>query len=679
MTDDLLAIDASSGFCNLRAEQFPLLIQASLDNYQSTITKVKSINSPTWDNAIQPLEEAAENLDRIWSLVSHINSVKNSTDIRNVYEELLPKISDFHTNIMQDEQLYNVYLQVSQLQEFSHLDLAQQTIINNELRDFKLSGVSLSPEQREVFKNLAKKSSLLENDFSNNVLDATEGWTYHITEDQQHLLAGLPEHTLEGAREKAQQQKQTGWILTLDQPCYYSVLTYAQSRDLRKEFYWAYNTRASDQGPNAGKWDNGSLITEILHIRQQMAALVGYRNYAEYSLVPKMAHSTEQVRSFLEDLIFKAKPKAEQEFADLKKFAKQKGHDGQLEAWDVSYYSELCKIENYDVSDEALRAYFPEPRVLTGLFKLVRQLYCIEIEEVADFDKWHESVRMFKVIDQSNNLRGYFYVDLYTREGKRGGAWMAECLSRIRFANDLLQKPIAYLNCNFAPPTEHKPGLLTHDDVITLFHEFGHTLHHVLTQVDYYSVSGTRVAWDAVELPSQFMENWCWEWQVIQDITENVNTGEPLPRSEFDKLLATKNYQSAMALITQIGFALFDFRIHENAGDDFNKSAQEILNSVRKEVAVIPIPEFNRFQNSFCHIFAGGYQAGYYSYLWAEVLSCDAFDMFRSSGLFNIDTGKKFLTHILEQGGSKPAMDLFIAFAGREPEVDALLRHHAIV
>jgi len=339
----------------------------------------------------------------------------------------------------------------------------------------------------------------------------------------------------------------------------------------------------------------------------------------------------------------------------------------------------LCKIERYGVSDEELRKYFPEPRVLTGLFKLVRQLYGIEIEEVADFAKWHESVRMFKVIDQDNSLRGYFYVDLYTREGKRGGAWMAECLSRIRFANDYLQKPIAYLNCNFAAPTASKPGLLTHDDVITLFHEFGHTLHHVLTQVDYYSVSGTRVAWDAVELPSQFMENWCWEWQVIQDITENVNTGEPLPRPEFDKLLASKNYQSAMCLIAQLIYALFDFRIHERVEADHNRSVQEILNSVRKEVAVTPIAEFNRFQHSFCHIFAGGYQAGYYSYLWAEVLSCDAFDRFRSSGLFDIEVGKEFLRNILEQGGSRPAMDLFVAFAGREPEVDALLRHHAIM
>jgi oligopeptidase A len=680
MAGKLSIMDSSSATSVPQADIFISLLQKAIDNYKSVISTVKSSASRSWDKSIQPLEEATENLDRVWNALEHQNAVMNSAKIRSVYEELLPKLTDFRTDLMQDEDLYHIYKEIYDSTEYTDLDIAQKTIISNELRDFKLSGVSLEPAQRVVYKSLVQRLSALENEFSNNELDATEGWSYYVAPEKKDLLTGLPEYTLEQAKTLAAEAQKPGWLLNLDHACYYAVVSQSDNRDLRKEFYTAYSTRASDQGPTAGKWDNTLIINEILKIRQEIAALVGYHNYAEYSLVSKMATSVEQVKNFILDLASKTKSKAQREYKELCDYAESQHMTAQLEIWDLAYYSEMFKKQNYDISDEELRVYFPEPRVLSGLFKLMHKLYNITIEEVFDFEKWHDSVRMFKVLDKENELRGHFYIDLYAREGKRGGAWQSDCLCRIRFGNGELQKPIAYLNCNFAPPTASAPGLLTHSDVITLFHEFGHTLHHILTQINYYSVSGINgVEWDAVELPSQFMENWCWEWSVIQDITENINTGESLPREIFDKLLATKNYQSALDLMRQLELAFFDLRIHANEKDDVALNAQQILDAVRNEIAVIPIPKFNRFQNSFGHIFAGGYAAGYYSYKWAEVLSCDAFEKFSKSGLFNPEIGMAFLTKILEQGGSKPAMDLFVAFAGHKPEVDALLRHHGIV
>lgn len=660
-------------------EDFVSLIQFALDNYQTKIASVKQNISHSWDASIQPLEEAAENLDQIWNRLEHLNAVANSAKIRDTYEQLLPIITDFNTGLMQDQELYNVFLAVRKHVDFVSLSIAQQNIVKNEIRDFKLYGVDLPSEQRQQFKLLAQRLSALENEFANNALDATEGWSYHVTPDQENLLAGIPAYAIATASSKAQFQNKDGWVLTLDQACYAAVIPYAHNRELRREFYTAYYTRASAMGPNAGKWDNFNLIVEILNIRRQMAQLVGYANYAEYSLVPKMASNVLQVKNFLLDMATKVKPKAQKEIQELQQFAKQYDNNQQLQAWDVAYYSELYKQQNYNISEEALREYFPEQKVLTGLFKLVRKLFGLEIEEVTDFATWHQSVRMFKVIDREHEIRGHFYIDLYAREGKRGGAWMADCLSRISFANGRLQKPIAYLNCNFLASADQSAGLLTHTDVLTLFHEFGHTLHHVLTQVNYYSASGMNgVEWDAVELPSQFMENWCWEWFVIQDISENINTGEPLPEVEFNKLLATKNFHSGLALARQLEYTLIDLLLHADEAATAGLSVQEIINTVRKNIGVIPIPEFNKFQNTFSHIFAGGYEAGYYSYLWAEVLSCDAFEKFRSAGLFDEQVGRQFLEQILELGGSKPAMDLFVAFAGREPKIDALLRHHVI-
>lgn len=675
-----LATAEPAGFYVLSPEQFETEISAAIDAYRQIIAKVKASKTVNWEHSVQPIEEAAEHLDRLWSLLEHENSVLNTPDIRVVYENLLPLVTNLHTDILQDEQLYHLYQSIHKSPDFKHLSVPQQAIIEHVLRDFKLAGVHLPPASRAKYKELYERLTALENDYANNILDATEGWTYHVTTAQKNLLDGLPERVIEQAKARAAAEEKTGWVLTLDQPTYYALISHAQNRQLREEFYIAYYTRASDQGPMAGKWDNTKLIAEILQIRQQIAHLTGHDNFAEYSLVPKMAPSTTAVKKFLYDMVARVKPQAQREYAALKEFAKQQGFAQQLEAWDIAYYAELMRKQHYDISEEELRIYFPEPRVLTGLFKLSRTIFGLSIEEVTDFVKWDPAVRMFKVLDQDNQLRGHFYIDLYTREGKRGGAWMAECLSRIRFAGNLLQTPVAYLNCNFAKPAAGQPGLLTHADVVTLFHEFGHTLHHVLTQIDYYSVSGLNgVAWDAVELPSQFMENWSWEWRVIQDISENIYNGEPMPRALFDKLIASRNYNSGLFLLRQLELTLFDFRVHENTGKDVGRSAHEVLQDVRREVAVQPTPPENRFENSFGHIFAGGYSAGYYSYLWAEVLSCDAFAKFNAEGLFNSAVGKEFLTKILEKGGSMPAMDLFVAFAGREPQVDALLKHHAIV
>ncbi len=667
------------GFYELAPEQFVEEIQTAIDDYKQVIAAVKTNHTISWMSTVQPLEEAAERLDKVWGMLNHLNAVANTSEVRSVYEELLPVVTNFSIDVMQDAKLYKIFNAMGESEEFFSLNVAQQTVITNAIRDFKLSGVSLPEPQSSELRTSTERLSELENNFANNVLDSTEAWTYHVAPDQVALLEGVPEHTKELAKAKASNSKLEGWVLTLDFPCYAAIIKHAVNRQLREEFYIAQNTRASGEGAMAGKWDNTPLIAEILQTRQKIASLTGHKNYADYSLVPKMARTTTQVGDFLNDLASKARPRALKEFAELKEFAQQQGFGDKLEAWDVGYYSELLRKQRFDVSEDTLRVYFPEPRVLTGLFKLARKLFGIEIEEVTDFPTWDDSIRMFKVVDQDNVLRGHFYIDLYTRDGKRGGAWMSECTCRMRFASDLLQTPVAYLNCNFAPGVDHQPGLLSHSDVETLFHEFGHTLHHILTKIDYYSVSGMNgVPWDAVELPSQFMENWAWEWQVMQDISENINTGEPLPRTEFDKLLASKNFQSAMFLMRQLEYTMFDLRIHENRDEDANLTAHEILQAVRNEISVVPTPAANRFENSFSHIFAGGYAAGYYSYLWAEVLSSDAYDKFKKAGLFDNGLGKAFLAHILEMGGSRPAMDLFVNFAGREPDVDALLKQHGI-
>jgi oligopeptidase A len=653
-------------------------IKTALAGYKDMVKKVKANDKIDWEHSIQPLEEAAEKLDRAWNVLDHENSVRNTPEIREIYETLLDSVTNFHTDLMHDEDLCKIYQKIKAEKNFTELDIAQQTIINRSLQEFKLSGVSLPPEQKHKFKKLYEKLSKLENNFSNNLLDSTESWSYHVTTSQKDLLDGVPSHVLEQAKQKAAEQNKSGWVFGLNQASYFAIMSNAHNRQLREEFYTAYNTRASDQGPMPGKWDNTPLIAEILQIRQELAELVGYKNYAEYSLVPKMAKEVTRVNEFLQDLLVKAKPYGKKEIAAMQEFARASGFAQELASWDIPYFHEQQRKVDYDINQEELRAYFPEPNVLQGLFKLAKKLFDINIEETENTSPFAKHERLFKVTDGKHKLRGHFYIDLYAREGKRGGAWMGSCVSRIKFSNHDVQTPIAYLNCNFAQPAAGKTGLLTHDDVITLFHEFGHTIHHVLTQIDYFSAAGLHgVEWDAVELPSQFMENWAWEWQIIENISKHVDTGEPLPRATFDKLLESKNFQSAMYLLRQLEFALFDLRIHQ-LPQDKNFSAHAVLQDVRKETAVVAVPPFNRFENSFSHIFAGGYSAGYYSYLWAEVLSCDAFDQFKNNGLLDNHLGKEFLSKILEKGGSQPAMELFVAFAGREPNIDALLQHHAL-
>lgn len=658
-------------FKELTAREFLPKIRRALQDYAIVIMQVKATKDFSWESCIQPLEETAERLGKIWGLLEHLNSVTKTRSIRNAYEELLPLITNFHTEVLHDKKLFELFVQYRDSKEFSELSEAQQTIINNDIRDFNLSGVDLREEERNKYKGYVESLNELENTFTNNVLDSTEAWTYYVAPEDASKIAGLPEHTLLYANELARDQKLQGWVFTLDYPCYHAIMSCCENREFRDLCYRAYNTRGT-----APEFDNTEIIAGILKLRRNVARIIGYKTYAQYSLIPKTADSVQEVNKFLLDLSAKVIPRARDEYANLIAYARNCGLSGELGAGDFTFYEEMMRKEQYHISEEELRAYFPEPRVLTGMFKLVRQLFGLSITEIADFDSWHKNVRLFCVSDKNGKVRGYFYIDLYTRTGKQGGAWMSECASRVRFSNDYLQKPVAFLNCNFAPPTRNRPGLLSHDEVITLFHEFGHTLHHVLTKVDFFSVSGMNgVAWDAIELPSQFLENFCWEWLVIQDISENLYTGEPMPREMFNCLIASKNFHAGLRMLRQIEYSLFDMRIH----GDSQESAHEILQNVRREISVVPVPEYNRYENSFTHIFGGGYAAGYYSYLWAEVLSCDAFDKFKENGLINPELGQSFLENILEQGGSKAAMDLFIAFAGRKPVTDALLRNHGII
>ncbi len=549
-------------------------------------------------------------------------------------------------------------------------------MVDNALRDFKLSGFDLPEDKKARFKEIQQRLSQLTTKFEENVLDATQAWTKLITDEQQ--LAGLPDSARALAKQTAAQKEKTGWLFTLDFPSYYAVMSYADDRQLRYEMYQAYVTRASDQGPNAGEFDNSDVMQEILALRHESAVLLGFANFAERSLARKMAKTSQQVLDFLNDLADKSHSYAQRDLDALREFAAQQGLTD-LQAWDLGYYSEKLREHQYAINQETLKPYFPETKVIPGLFEVVKRLYGINIEEVTDVDTWHPDVRFYEIKDQQGVTRGQFYLDLYARENKRGGAWMDDCIGRNRLHDGDVQTPVAFLTCNLSPPVGDQPALFTHDEVNTLFHEFGHGLHHMLTQVDYIGVSGINgVAWDAVELPSQFMENWCWERDALNIITGHYQTGEVLPDDLFDKLQASKNFQSAMQMVRQLEFALFDFRLHAELKPDAVAPVQETLDEVRDKVAVVKPPAFNRFQHGFSHIFAGGYAAGYYSYKWAEVLSADAFAKFEENGIFDRKTGEAFLHCILEQGGSQEPMDLFVAFRGREPTIDALLRHSGI-
>ncbi|ASL85030.1 MULTISPECIES: oligopeptidase A [Serratia] len=678
MTNPLLTPFSLPPFSAIRPEDIVPAVQSALADCRAAVERVVAQPGPfTWDNLCQPLAESDDRLSRIWSPIGHLNSVKNSPELRAAYEQALPLLSEYGTWVGQHEGLYQAYRSLKEGAAFETLSVPQRKAVDNALRDFELSGIGLSADKQQRYGEIVARLSELGSTYSNNVLDATMGWSKLITDEAE--LSGLPESALAQAQAMAQAKEQDGWLLTLDMPSYLPVLTYADNRALREEMYRAFATRASDQGPNAGKWDNSEVMAETLALRHELAQLLGFDTYADKSLATKMAESPEQVIGFLSDLAKRARPQAEQELAQLRAFAKQHYGVDELDAWDITYYGEKQKQHLFSISDEQLRPYFPEQRVVEGLFEVVKRIYGITAKERKDVETWHPDVRFFDLFDADGELRGSFYLDLYARENKRGGAWMDDCVGSLRKADGTLQKPVAYLTCNFNRPLGDQPALFTHNEVTTLFHEFGHGLHHMLTQIDTAGVSGINgVPWDAVELPSQFMENWCWEPEALAFISGHYQSGEPLPKAMLDKLLAAKNYQAALFILRQLEFGLFDFRMHFEYSPEKGAQILPTLAEVKKMVAVVPSPSWGRFPHAFSHIFAGGYAAGYYSYLWAEVLSADAYSRFEEEGIFNAETGKSFLDNILSRGGSEEPMTLFKRFRGREPQLDAMLRHYGI-
>ncbi|WP_421200490.1 oligopeptidase A [Aeromonas enteropelogenes] len=678
MTNPLLTMDSLPPFSQIQPEQVqPAVTQAIADCKQKIADVLAKQEPRTWDSLIAPLEEVNDRLARIWSPVSHLNSVLNSEALRAAHDACLPLLSEFQTYVGQHEGLYQAYRELAESDDFPRLDDAQRKEIQNTLRDFRLSGIGLPAEAQQRYGEIQARLSELASRFSNNVLDATQGWHKLVADEAE--LAGLPESVLAAARQMAELKGKQGWLFTLDIPSYLPVMMYADNRELRAEMYEAFTTRASDQGPNAGKWDNSAIMTELLALRRELAQLLGFANYAELSLATKMADKTEQVVNFLTDLAQRSLPQGKAELEEIRAFAAEQHGQSELAAWDLAYYAEKLKQHKFSISDEQLRPYFPASKVVKGLFEVVKRVFGMKVRERLGIDTWHPDVRFYDIFDADDELRGSFYLDLYAREHKQGGAWMDVCLGRRYRRDGSLQKPVAYLTCNFNGPVDGKPALFTHNEVVTLFHEFGHGIHHMLTRVDVAGVAGINgVAWDAVELPSQFLENWCWESEALAFISGHYETGEPLPADLLEKMMAARNFQAAMQMLRQLEFALFDFRLHQEFDPAKPDQIPALLDEVRSQVAVMTPPAFNRFQHSFSHIFAGGYAAGYYSYKWAEVLSADAFSRFEEEGIFNPVTGQSFLRHILEKGGSKEPMELFKAFRGREPRVDALLRHSGI-
>ena len=631
-----------------------------------------------YDALSAALDVPLERLSRAWQAVNHLHSVADSPDLREAYNANLGRITEFHTRLGADERLYAKYKAVNL--GASQLPPARQQALAHAMRDFVLSGAELQGEAKARFAAIQERSAEVGQQFSEHVLDATDGFALYASAEQ---LAGVPEDVVQQARAAAQGEGRDGHELTLHIPVYLPVMQYATDRALREQLYRAYNTRASEFGP--AERDNSALMTELLQLRTEEATLLGQASYAHLSLVPKMAESPDQVLAFLRDLAQRARPHAERDLAELRAFAAEQLGLPDLQSWDQAFVSERLKEARYAFSEQAVKQYFTEPKVLEGLFHIVETLFDVRIRP-DQAEVWHDSVRFYRIErddprgagDLAPRLVGQFYLDPYARTGKRPGAWMDVVRGRWqRPDGGALQTPVAHLVCNFAAPVGSQPALLTHDDVITLFHEFGHGLHHMLTQVDELAVSGiSGVEWDAVELPSQFMENFCWEWAVLSRLTAHVDSGEPLPRELFDRMLAARNFQSGMQTLRQVEFALFDMRLHHEA--DAAQRVQAVVDEVRAEVSVVRQPAFARSQHTFSHIFAGGYSAGYYSYKWAEVLSSDAFAAFEEQGVFNPEVGERFRREILEAGGSRPAMDSFRAFRGREPQIDALLRHQGM-
>ena len=658
-------------FDKIKSHHLVPAIQKIIIDNETTIKNIENIqDSEISYEFVKELSKIDYRLSNAWSQIGHLNSVCNSEEFRVEYNKCKDLITDYYSNISQNVKVFNLYVKLKESSLFAELTSIQQKVIDNEIRDFKLGGVNLALEEQAKYKKIQSKLSKLASKFEENVLDETNQYFLHIEDSER--VRGIPDDVLEQATLLAKEDKKSGYYFTLHFPSYIPVLQYAHNRDLRQQLYEAYAKKASEL--SNPKYDNSKIIQDILFLRSQLANLLGFHNFAELSLDTKMANSPKEVCDFLKNLASKAKPFAEQDYEDLKKYALKDGIK-HLEAWDVAYYSEIIKQEKYLISDQEIKQYFPEHKVIKGLFDLVNKLYGIEILE-SKAPSWHSNVAYYE-IQQSNKIIGSFYLDLYARKNKRGGAWMDECISKSQF-NGHIDYPVAYLTCNFSSPIGKNPALFTHDEVITLFHEFGHGLHHLLTQVDEYNVSGIKgVEWDAVELPSQFMENFCWNWEVIQNMTEHIKSKETMPKNMFDKLIQSKNFQSGMQTVRQVEFALFDMLIHMN-DNPINLNVLETLEKVRDEVAVVRPPKWNRFPHSFSHIFAGGYAAGYYSYKWAEVLSADIFDEFLNNGVLNKDIGTRFRKEILSVGGSRGANESFVKFKGREPTIDALLKHNGL-
>jgi oligopeptidase A len=662
-------------FAAINSEHITPAVERLLAENRACVDELARAETPaTWADFVAPLADANERLARAWGVVGHLHGVLDSPELRAAYNANQPKIVQYYTELGQNLSLFEKYKALKASPEFATLVPAQRRIVDNEIRDFRLSGAELSPEKKQRFAAISEELAQLATKFSENLLDATNAFSLFVEDQDQ--LAGIPADTLETARAAADKEGKSGWKFTLQAPSYVPFMQYAEARALREQMYRAFVTRASEFGAPA--LDNTPLIAQILRLHHEAALLLGYANHAEVSLVPKMAHSPRQVLEFLQDLAAKALPFARKDYAELGEFAASELGLAELQAWDLAYAAEKLRAARYAFSDEEVKQYFPEDHVMRGMFRLVETLFGVRIRP-DEAETWHPAVRFFRISDAAGNLVGQFYLDPYARDTKRGGAWMDEAISRRRLG-ERLQTPVAYLNCNFSAPVGGKPALFTHDEVLTLFHEFGHGLHHLLTRVDYLGVSGIHgVEWDAVELPSQFMENFCWEWEVLQHMSAHVDNGEPLPRALYDKMLAAKNFQSGMQTVRQLEFSLFDMHLHYDFDVAGSKTPQQLLDEIRGQVAVAVPPAYNRFQNNFSHIFAGGYGAGYYSYKWAEVLSADAYAQFEENGVLDARSGERFREEILAVGGSRPALESFKAFRGREPTVDALLRHSGMI
>jgi oligopeptidase A len=673
-----LAAGEFADFGALQPDQAIAALEALLASNRAAIEALLAglPEAPAWDDLVAPLEELDDRLEQAWSPVSHLNGVTNTPEWRAAYEAALPKLTAYTTELGQNRRLFEGYRALADSPAYVALDEPRRRAVDNALRDFRLSGVALEGEARARYGAIKQRLAELATQFSNNLLDATQGWTRQV--DDANLLAGIPDSALALYRDVAQARGVEGYVITLEAPAYLPVMQYADDRALRQELYTAYVTRASDQGPNAGQWDNSALMAEILALRHELAALLGFANYAELSLATKMAETPQAVLGFLEDLASHSLPLARREYEELQAFAREQLGLTELAAWDVPYASEKLRQARYAISQEALRPYFPASKVVEGLFGVVEKLFGVRFEPEPGIPVWHTDVQVFR-LSRGGETLAWCYLDLYARKGKRGGAWMDVSRSRRRRRDGSLQLPVAFLTCNFTPPSGGLPALLTHDEVTTLFHEFGHGLHHMLTRIEVLPVAGINgVPWDAVELPSQFLENWCWEPEAIPLISGHHESGEPLPPALLEKMLAAKNFQAGLFMLRQLEFALFDFRLHLHYDPAAPRAVLDVLAEVRGQVAVWQPPPFNRFPHSFSHIFAGGYAAGYYSYKWAEVLSADAFASFEEEGIFNRGTGERFLHTILEQGGAREPMALFESFRGRRPTVDALLRHSGI-